>query len=226
MRTSVRLGLASAGIALGLLVAGCGGGREPATPVQQFIALATAGVSADFTPLASPKDAMTRADLIVEGTLVQVGEGIALRYPDAAKTLRRANSYMTFVIAVDRVLAGDPAKVHNGRVYVAVRKSGAIDVRDVAAANPQARTVAVLDDVTSWTPSPDAQVVRPHAVPAGAPLYAPYNDGMWLEGAGDVAARGYGHTDAHHGEERGAAWSRSRRLADIATLLHSPAGPR
>ena len=55
MRTSVRLWLASAGIALGLLVAGCGGEREQATPVQQFIALATAGVSADFTPLTSPR---------------------------------------------------------------------------------------------------------------------------------------------------------------------------
>jgi hypothetical protein len=226
MRTSVRLWLASAGIALGLLAAGCGGEREQATPVQQFIALATAGVSADFTPLTSPRDAVTRADLIVEGTLVEIGEGIALRYPDPAKTQRRANSYMTFVIAVDRVLAGDPTMVHNGRVYLTVRKSGAIDVRDIAAANPQARMVAALDDVTSWTPSPDAQVVRPKAVPPGAPLYAPYNDGMWLEGAGDAAARGYGHTDDHHGEQAGATWSRSRRLADITTLLRTAAGPR
>jgi hypothetical protein len=226
MRTSVRLGLAAAGIALGLLVAGCGGGREQATPVQQFIALATAGVSADFTPLASPEDAVTRADLIVEGTLVEVHEGIALRYPDAAKTQRRANSYMTFVIAVDRVLAGDTAKVHNGRVYLVVRKSGAVDVRDIAAANPGARMVAALDDVTSWTPSPDARVDRPKTVPPGVPLYAPYNDGMWLEGAGDAAARGYGHTDDHRGEDPGAAWSRSRRLADIATLLRTAAAPR
>jgi len=225
MRTSVRLGLTAVGLALGLLAAGCGGGREQVTPVQQFIALATAGVSADFTPLASAKDAVTRSDLIVEGALVEVGEGIVLRYPDAAKTQRRANSYMTFVIAVDRVLAGDPAKVHNGFVYLAVRKSPVIDVRDIAAANPGARTVAALDDITNWTPSPDAQVVRPKAVPPGAPLYAPYHDGLWLEGAGDAAARGYGPTD-DHGEEPGAVWSRSRRLADIAALLRTAAGPR
>src|SRR5688500_17745644 len=92
-------------LAAAFLTTGCGGSdeRTESTPLQRFIEMATAGVAADITPLESPADAVARADLIVEGTLTEVGEGISLKFPDELYTKRRANTYMTFVLTVDRV---------------------------------------------------------------------------------------------------------------------------
>jgi hypothetical protein len=211
-------------LAVALLAAGCGGGRQPqSTPLQRFIAMATAGVSADIAPLASPADAVTRGDLIVEGTLTEISEGISLKFPNEAYTKRRANTYMTFVLTVDRVISGDPAKVTGGRVYLAVHKSSTVDTGRVAAANPRPRTIAVLDDITDWTPARDVRVIRPVNIPANASLYAPYHDGMWLQATDDAVARGFGHgpgeVDADTADEASPQWARSVPLAEVAAVL-------
>ncbi|MEJ3750942.1 hypothetical protein WEI85_47935 [Actinomycetes bacterium KLBMP 9797] len=44
----------------------------------------------------------------------------------------------------------------------------------------------VLDDITIWKPHPAATIVRPAAIPGDARLYAPYSDGIWLQGPRDT----------------------------------------
>jgi len=58
-----------------------------ASSVDRFVTLATAGLDVDCEPLASPKDAIAKGDLVVSGTLVDVVDGIQLRFPDPAYTL-------------------------------------------------------------------------------------------------------------------------------------------
>ena len=144
-------------------VGGCSGDSSPAksSTIATFVSLTASGVNVDYTPLASPQDAVAKADLIVEGTLTDVVDGIGLTYPDPLYTERQANTYATFVITVERVISGDPAKVRNGRVYATVYKSRAAEIDQLAGANPHPRIVAVLDETTNWSPAPDVRVNRP-----------------------------------------------------------------
>ncbi|WP_141579078.1 hypothetical protein [Actinomadura sp. WMMA1423] len=79
-----------------------------------------------------------------------------------------------------------------GKVYVSVYAGGPAGAAELAALNPQAEVVAVLDDITNWRPSPEETVVRPANIPAGVRLYAPYTDGLWLQGRGDTRMFGVG----------------------------------
>jgi hypothetical protein len=189
--------------------------KSPAASVDPFVSLASAGVDLDFTPLASPKDAVTKADLVVEGTLTAVADGIALRFPQGAVTQQHANTYMTLVVAVDRVISGNPAKVVDGKVYLAVVRNATVGIDKLAALTGRPRIVAVLDDITTWTPVKNVAVVRPAAVPSGASLYAPYSDGFWLQDTGDPAMRGL-HA---HPEQLAPAWRGVRTLDDVAAAL-------
>src|SRR5262245_41426366 len=112
-------------LAVAPILAGCGdtSPEKPSTSVGSFVSLTSSGINIDSTPLAPPQDGVATADLIVEGTLTDVVDGIGLTYPDPRNTKRRAGAYATFVVAVERVLSGDPSKVLNGRVYVTVSKS-------------------------------------------------------------------------------------------------------
>jgi hypothetical protein len=195
MRKKFAIRTLVAAAALALFAAGCGAGAANNTAAgtgsaKGFAELAGANIHSDYEPLASPADAVRQADLIVRGTLVQVSDGVRIHYADQATTKRNANSYATFVIAVDKVVSGDAAKVTDGRVYLMVFKNSAATTKELSALNPGAKVVAVLDDITNWRPQPGAKVQRPAAIPAQAALYAPFNDGMWLQGAKD--ARMYG----------------------------------
>ena len=56
---------------------------------------------------------------------------------------------------------------------------------------------------------------RPAAVPPSAPLYAPYNDGMWLQGADDGEMSGlYAEPD-----ELPAAWGGPRTLGQFTAAV-------
>jgi hypothetical protein len=217
----MRRALALPGVVLALaaaLIIGGGTGDSPAgksSTVGEFVSLATSGVNVDYTPLASPRDAVSTADLIVEGTLTDVVDGIALTYPDPRYTERRAGSYATLVVTVEKVISGDPGKVRDGRVYVTVHKSRAAQIGRLAGANPHPRTVAVLDDITTWTPSSGVRVTRPGAIPSNAPLYAPYNDGLWLQGPDDTEMSGL-HA---HPDELAAAWGRARTVAQFSAAV-------
>lgn len=189
--------VAAAAVALAGLATGCA--RTEATgSAREFTAVAGYGSHYNYTPLTSPLDAVGQGDLIVEGTLVEVGDGIQVNYPDdAALTEREADDYATFVVAVDKVLDGDASRIVDGRIYIAVPVGGEATPERLAGLNPQADVVAVLDDITAWRPVPGATVVRPANIPAAVPLYYAYTDGLWLQGMRDSQMYAI---DAEHGE--------------------------
>jgi hypothetical protein len=221
----MRRSLALPGLIIALAAAasfgGCTGDSPPAksSAVGTFVSLTAAGVNIDYTPLTSPQDAVAKADLIVEGTLTGVVDGIGLTYPEPLYTERKANSYATFVITVERVISGDPAKVLNGRVYTTVHKTRAAQIDQLAGANPRPRIVAVLDDITNWTPARDVRVNRPAAVPSSAPLYAPYSDGIWLQGPGDAQMYGL-HADP---DELATPWGGPSTVSQFAAAIRGAA---
>ena len=214
----MRRTLALVALAAAALAAGCGGESS----VDRLASSITSGINVDYTPLASPRDAVTRADLIVEGTLTDVTEGVGLAFPDPRYTERKAGSYATFVVTVDRVVSGDAANLRDKRVYLSVRKSRAAEIGELAGANPQPRIVAVLDDITDWTPGAGVRVTRPAAVPPDAPLYAPYTDGIWLQAAGDAEMHGL-HADPH---ALAAAWGRPQTVSQFSAGVQRAAVER
>lgn len=164
-------------------VVGCG---EPTTPdadpagsVRALVNEAGQHWHVEFTPLASPADAVRRADLIVTGTLVDVTEGITVERPDGAD----GDVWATFEVRVERVLSGEaPAQAV---IHVAVGKDVAVTADRLAALNPKAKAVMVLADRSDWEPDADVRVTRPAGIPATAPLFMAYTDGMWLQGPKD-----------------------------------------
>jgi hypothetical protein len=173
--------------------AGAGGCGQPATPqpdpagsVSTLVTEAGRHWHVEYTPLASPADAVRRADLIVTGTLVDVTEGITVERPDGDD----GDTWATFEVRVERVLAARTPVQKRGSpvgsvIHVAVGKSVAVTTDRLAALNPQARAVLVLVDRSDWTAAADVTVTRPAGIPATAPLYMPYTDGMWLQGPKD-----------------------------------------
>ena len=221
MRKALALPLPVLAVAAALVVGGCAGDSSPtkSSTIATFVSLAASGVNVDYTPLASPQDAVAKANLIVEGTLTGVVDGIGLTYANPLYTERQANTYATFVITVERVISGDPAKVLNGRVYATVYKSRAAAIDQLAGANPHPRIVAVLDDTTNWSPARDVRVNRPAAVPSSAPLYAPYTDGIWLQGPEDAQMYGL-HADP---DELAAPWGRPRTVSQFSAAVQRAA---
>ncbi|GAA3753515.1 hypothetical protein GCM10022225_42770 [Plantactinospora mayteni] len=199
-----------------------GGDQEGTASVRALTAAAGQGMHSDYEPLTSPADAVDSADLIVQGTVVEIGDGIQVTYPDEAMTRREANAYATFVVAVDKVLHGDAGRVTDGKVYLAVPKGSRATPDSLDALNPQARVVAVLGDLTTWRPYPTATVVRPSAIPAGAALWGPYVDGMWMQGAQDAEMLAI---EAEH-SELPPGWGGVRTLAELATAIEKAAGTR
>ncbi len=223
MRIALALPVLILAVTAALIIGGSTGESAPmkSGSVEEFVSLSAAGINIDYTPLASPRDAVSKADLIVEGELTDVVDGIALAFPDQRYTERKAGSYSTYVLTVDRVISGDRSKVTSGRVYVAVPKSRAVAIEQLADANARPRALAVLDDITAWTPSRDVRVIPPAAIPPGAPLYAAHADGLWLQGADDAEMLGL-HA---HPEELAAAWGAPRTVADVSASLQKAAAP-
>lgn len=175
------------------------GATRSAAPLTRLLA---ENMHVDFTPLASPRDAVAKSDLVVRGTLAAVAPGVTAVYPDADVTRRAAQSYATFVVDVTEVLSGDAGQVTDGQVFVRVRRSPVVSLDDLAGLNTRPEVVLVLDDVTADVPHPTARVVRPAAIPADAPLFAAFTDGMWFQGDGDAAMHGV----VAHADELAPAW--------------------
>ncbi|GLI00571.1 hypothetical protein [Phytohabitans aurantiacus] len=212
-----------AAAALAALATGCASananGKSGGGSARELTEAAGHGIHLDYTPLVSPQDAVGKADLIVEGTLVEVTDGIQFRYADASVTEREADDYVTFVVAVDRVIDGDAGKVTDSKVYVAVPKGSGTTSQRLSELNPQAKIVAVLDDITTWRPVPEATVVRPAAIPATGPLYHAYRDGLWLQGSADSQMYAIG---AEAGE-LAPAWGGVTEVDGLATALEKAA---
>ncbi len=150
------------------------------------------GVDVDYTPLVSPKDAIDKADLIVSGELEEVTDGVSFELPDPTMTQRRKDRYVTFVVRVTKVLAGYTTRGGDGLVYAQVPRSPAVSLEALSSANVKGQIVLVLDDITLWKPVSKATMVRPAVVPQHARLFAPYADGLWLQGSDDSEMRGIG----------------------------------
>jgi hypothetical protein len=176
---------------------------------------AGAGLEVDYTPLASPADAVAKADLIVRGTLVKVTDGIQV-----GGAGRSVGQYATFVVKVDEVLAG---KAQAGAtLYVAVLRSTSASPAELNKLNSSSRVALVLDDITSWSPYRGAKVVRPAGVPADAPLYMPYTDGVWMQGAADKQMHGIGA----HLTDLSAAWGSAQTVDQFSAKITAAAKGR
>jgi hypothetical protein len=190
--------------------------------VDSFVNAVTTNVDYDYEPLASPAAAVAKADLIIEGTLTEVNAGIAFSFPNQAETARWASRYLTLVITVDQVVSGDPTQVRNGKVFVAVLKNNTTNVGQLPLPTPRPKVVAVLANYTTWTPAPGVQVIRPATLPASALLFAPYTDGIWLQGTGDATMRGFGADRA----DLPAAWGQPNTVAAFVAALRQAAQAR
>jgi hypothetical protein len=146
-----------------------------------------------------------------------VTTGIDLQFANTAYSERWDGAYVTLVVTVDRVVAGNPAQVHNGKVFVQVLKNKAVSPEALAGANANPKVVAVLDNLAGWTPGGGATVVRPATVPAAAPLFAAYTDGLWLQGTADTVMFGLG---AEPGG-LGTAWGGADTVAEYAAKLRT-----
>lgn len=206
--------------AVSMLVAGCGSVATPAPaggPVEVFAAKLGQDYHADYDPLATPRQAVEISDLIVRGTIVEVFDGISITYPDSQQTARGQGEYVTLRVSVADVVSGASASVSDGQVFVQVPKSQSTSTADVAAANPNAEAVLILDDITDWTPVKGATVVRPAQMPATAPIFFGFSDGLWMQGSGDEAIVGV-IVDRH---ELGPAWKGPRTLDDLVGVIRS-----
>lgn len=183
---------------------------------KEFVALASTGMDVDYEPLASPKAAVDKGDLIVEGTLIDVVDGIQLQHPNPMYTRQQAGTYATLVIDVTKVIDGE---LTGNRAYVQLAKSPVVTTAELAKANQRPKVIAVLDDITSWKPSPDVTVARPAALPGNTSLYAPYTDGIWLQASGDAEMYSI-ETDR---TRLTPAWGNPRHVNDYSAALRDAA---
>jgi hypothetical protein len=210
--------LASAGL---LLLTACGTTTNPSSAAPEgssaeaFAARLGSDYHADYDPLASPRQALDLSDLIVRGTVEEVFDGISTTYPDKQSTERAEGSYVTFRVSVAEVLSGPADAVKDNTVYVQVSKSRTTSTGDLAKANPKARAVLILDDITGWKPAPNATVNRPDRIPDGVPLYFAFTDGLWMQGANDNAMA----SSAAHREDFAPAWGEPNTLDDLVTAI-------
>lgn len=226
MSKSYAYGILAVSAAVALALAGCSGGGQSQGPAgeQQTVAssasglagLATRGLDVDYDPLASPEAAAGASEMMVRGKLVDVTDGIT--HSGKAEQAGRGNPYATFVIDVDASLKGSLAK--GTKVYVQVNKSSTSNPAELANLGKGLDVVAVLDDISGWSPAPGVTVVRPAGMPATGPLYLAFPDGLWLQGTADKAMVGV-HA---HAEELDKAWGAPQTLDQYWATLQKAAG--
>ena len=207
-----------------LAMSGCGAdaGSPESQPeaasqgsTDRFAGQLAQDMDVDYDPLQSPAAAVDQADLIVRGTLVRVETGLSIKSADANLARRYENKYVTLVVTVDKVLHGDAAQVTGGSVYVQVAKAPTVDTAALAEANPRPGIVLVLQDIGAWRPLPDTSVLRPAIMPAGAPLFTAFPDGLWMQGSNDAKMVGVqAHTD-----ELAGAWGAPSTLDQFTAAI-------
>lgn len=210
--------------AASMFAAGCGSTAQPAASSAQGTGSAAAlaatlskGYDADYDQLASPRQAIERSDLIVRGTVTEVFDGVSVDYPDEQRTARGRGTFVTLRVSVAEVISGALPPAGDGSVFVQVRKSPIVSTADVAAASANSPTVAILENITQWTPSEGSSLARPARMPATAPIFFAYLDGLWLQDAADDAMTGVGADR----DELGAEWENPRTLDDLAAKIKS-----
>jgi hypothetical protein len=200
-------------------VSGCTGNQQSGeaqsqtpTSATDLVSAAAFGLDVDYNQLASPADAMSQSELVVRGTVAGITEGITFSGPNAAQAGRSA-PYVTLAIDVESTLNG-PA-LAGGTVFAQLNTSSAANPPELARAGTGLPVVAVLDDISGWSPARGVTVVRPDGVPANGPLYFTFPDGLWLQGSGDATMVGV-HA---HPAELPAAWGSPQTLAQYWATL-------
>lgn len=183
--------------------------------LHTFLERLESGIEIDFAPLTSAANAVAVGDTAVLGSLEDVSSGVTLDFGDEQLNRRATNRYVSLVIVVDEVLAGRTALVRGQRVHVQLAAGADVDLEALRADNPHPTVVAVLDELSDWDPG-TARVVRPQGVAQDAPLFAPYMDGLWFQGA-DGQLVGI-HASP---EELGDGWGGVRTVKEYAARLRA-----
>lgn len=186
VRTSPSRTLASSwiGAAAVMLVAAvtasCSGGTSPSaedvtTPSEEaaeFISTFTEGVGVDYDPFMSPESAVETADLVVEGRVASVSEGISISTPEGLWDQRT-----TVVVAVEEIIKG---RDEAGEIIVQISRAPFVELDGVDEVIPGGLATFILEDISDWTPFPDAVISYPNGLSDETPIYSPYSDGMWF----------------------------------------------
>lgn len=164
-----------------------GGEGEVAAFVQ---ALRSRGPVFDYEPIKSPKDAVTKAGLVVTGTVVEVVFGLRVGKPGFIDGERDGHTYATLVIEVDKVISGSSqAAIVDRRVLVAVVTGVNVKASEIPPLPDDTRVVAVLGN-SGLRSSRGQKVYWPSAIAEGSFVRQPYIDGLWLQGPDDASMTG------------------------------------
>src|SRR4051794_31395026 len=80
-----------------LALSGCGIEGEPPS-AKRLAALTSRDVQVDYTPLASPRDALAKGDLVAFGALTDITDVVEVTHANPRENERLAGSYATFVL--------------------------------------------------------------------------------------------------------------------------------
>lgn len=223
LRRIIKIAVPAGTLALALAASGCSSAKPTDSPTgvdgsaAAMVAAAGRNLDVNFDPLTSPADAVRKADLIVSGTVVDVTDGISVAFADPTMD-GAAGVFTTFVVQVNRVLAGTGARPAD-RIYVSVSTSLQTNAKELSALNPKADSVLVLEDISAWKPVKASRVVRPAAIPTTARLYTPFTDGLWLQGPRDQRMSSL-HAEA---ADLGSAWGRPQTVQQYASAITAAA---
>jgi hypothetical protein len=176
------------GLAVALALAACGQVKEgpsespgqPSPTGQSFADFLACmrQVTYDYQPAETPAHLARQADAVVAGTIVDMKAGQSY-----AATSESEFDVATFVleVEVDRVLAGDPAVVADGSVYVEMPNPSS-DTGCLEAPVPRSYGVFFLDDRMN---EPYSQTILDEGAgrPAGTRMTAPFVQGFLIEDA-------------------------------------------
>lgn len=155
------------------------GGAAPPPSSAALVEILRAGAGlADYEPSKSPEALAQVASLSVVGTVQDIADG---RVFGTGRSPSDEPSLMTVILTVrvDKVLAGNPSLVRNGRIYVELFRTIANSVGALREATPpNQRVILFLDD---YTAGPGNLLEPARTVPVGAPILAAYRQGFLLE---------------------------------------------
>lgn len=203
-----------------LLATGCSNGQETesAGDLEALLQAASFGSGVDYEPLTGPEHAKKQADVIVSGTLVDIGPGLEIR--DDGGSAGRAPrpvglSFVSFSIAVDELLwQADPAMNLPSELQVQVVASSRVDPEHLAQLNPRPAVVVALDvtPLEFWTEQ--GLTVTPHNGADGRVAFMPFEDLFWFDdGTGAQSMRVDGPADLAPG------WGSISSVADLVAAL-------
>lgn len=186
-RRSVAAGVV--GIAVAGMLSACGAENrshsvvspepEVAVPTSFVSFLRSIGEGNQYKIHQSPAELSIEADLTVLGTIRSVGDGRVFGY-GPTRNDEPVNLNLTYIVRVDRILAGDATLVQDGLAYIELPrpKCQTIDAASRALPSNQ-RVILFLDnysDGLGWPFTAASPIV-----PDGAPTLAPYTEGFLVE---------------------------------------------